>query len=215
MTPIPEVEAALLLLEMAVSFQLAGDRSEADRLLRVADLPVLFEHFERARGVADELHRLAPAGLAPKMRRPLANAQRIALHQRDGWRCRYCDSKVIDREVRDRLRRDFPDAVRWARTPAGRHSAVLIHSAVYDMVVPPRRGGTTNLDNLVTSCWLCQAARSGRSFEDLGLDDPRSSAPLVDEWDGLRRLVAPAAHGTTPVPSGAMPAAELGDAIAC
>ncbi|MDY7100699.1 MAG: hypothetical protein S0880_05880 [Actinomycetota bacterium] len=223
MTPIPEVEAAILLLEMAVSFHLAGDRTEADRLIRVADLPILLDHYERAKHVADELHRLAPAGLAPKMRRPLANIHRVALHQRDGWRCRYCGSKVVDRDVGDRLRREYPDAVRWARNPPGRHSSVLISTAVYDLVVPPRRGGTTNLDNLVTSCWLCQAARSGRNFEDLGLHDPRSSAPLVDEWDGLRRLVdAPArpAAGVTDAVTTApiatvVPAAGVGDAVAC
>jgi hypothetical protein len=43
--------------------------------------------------------------------------------------------------------------------------------------------------NLVTACQACQYGRGRHALEEFGLSDPRERPPVVDDWDGLTRLL--------------------------
>lgn len=70
-----------------------------------------------------------------------------------------------------------------------RHDGTIAVLGSHDHVVPRSWGGSNELDNLVTACWPCQFGRGNARLEDCGLIDPRDRAPVVDDWDGLSRLV--------------------------
>jgi 5-methylcytosine-specific restriction endonuclease McrA len=96
---------------------------------------------------------------------------------------------VIETSVRDKLRRELPDAARWGPKNTDQHTGLFIHMASPDHVLPWSHGGLNNLDNLVTACWTCQFARGERSLEDARIIDPRSRPLVRDDWDGLRRIL--------------------------
>ena len=132
-----------------------------------------------------------PAGVVglerSAQRMPSSSAER-AVYVRDGWRCRYCGTRVIDRSMRARLHRCLPDAARWGARNADKHTALAALSASLDHIVPHRRGGTNDEPNLVTACNACQFGRGQWTLEEVGFFDPRESPPVLDEWDGLTRL---------------------------
>ena len=41
----------------------------------------------------------------------------------------------------------------------------------------------------MTACWPCNFGKEDHTIEELGLYDPRLREPVVDNWDGLERLV--------------------------
>ncbi len=58
-----------------------------------------------------------------------------------------------------------------------------------DHVIPYARGGGNGPDNLVTACWPCNFGRGSYSLEEVGLADPRGRPPVLDGWDGLKRVL--------------------------
>lgn len=189
--PTAEILETSLMLEEAGLLLMSGDRARAAAILREADMPILLQHFRNAGRILSGL---------PRSREPLPKPQRAAerdpsasdlrkLFEMDGWRCRFCDIRVIDSSVRRKLRREFPEVVRWGPKDVDKHAAVFIHMASHDHVLPWSHGGTGELDNLVTACWTCQFARGEWLLEDVGVSDPRSRPPLRDTWDGLRRIL--------------------------
>lgn len=68
---------------------------------------------------------------------------RRALFERDGWRCRYCGV------------------------------ALSADDATLDHIIPQHTGGTGSPDNLATACLMCNAIKSGRTYEE--------AAPLILE----------------------------------
>lgn len=67
--------------------------------------------------------------------------KRRNLFDRDGWLCHYCGERVTEK------------------------------NATLDHYVPVCQGGTSEPDNLFTSCLLCNSVKSGKSYE--------SAAPLI------------------------------------
>jgi 5-methylcytosine-specific restriction endonuclease McrA len=59
----------------------------------------------------------------------------------------------------------------------------------HDHVLPLSYGGSNDLGNLVTACWVCQFGRGEWLIEDVRVSDPREREPLRDEWDGLLRIL--------------------------
>ena len=76
---------------------------------------------------------------------------------------------------------------------------------VADHVVPWNKGGQTNLQNLVTSCASCNYGKDGYTLEQLGLDNPFDSDPVMSNWIGLKnidfRAVAALADDSTTIVS--------------
>lgn len=114
------------------------------------------------------------------------------LFARDGYRCRYCGVRVIPGQVTKRLQtilgKDTFDATSRRNTP--RHGIKLVFSAALDHVDPHSRGGVTLPENLVTACWACNYGKAECTLAELGLQDPRDVAPVLDDWDGLMGITS-------------------------
>jgi hypothetical protein len=74
-------------------------------------------------------------------------------------------------------------------TNAQQHGVIHAFKIVADHVVPHRRGGRTDLDNLVTSCPGCNYGKEAFTIEQLGISDPRDRRPVFSDWDGLTSLL--------------------------
>lgn len=90
------------------------------------------------------------------------------------------------------MRAMLPGAIRLGPSAKDYHAAFLALNAVPDHLVPHAAGGGNDLENLVTACWPCNNGRGAYSLEEMGLVDPRSRTPVInqDGWDGLRRVIS-------------------------
>lgn len=189
--PFPEIAEAAGLLDRAVTAHQLGQDELASDLLRRADMPEVRAWTESLWGTNSPY--------APKRtdRRPFRTgvarmpgaAVRRQLHERDGYHCRFCGNPVIRKEVRQELRRLYPDVPLWGRRNVEQHAALQCMWAQYDHVFPYALGGTSNLENLVVTCAPCNYGRMDCTLEEAGLDNPFSRPPVLSSWDGLERLL--------------------------
>ena len=141
---------------------------------------------QRRRPVAAPLQ-----GIVKVEARMPSGATTRSMFERDGWRCRFCDCRVVPPKARSAMRAALPGAVPWSEAE-GFHGAFYALSASVDHIVPHSAGGTNEEANIVTACWSCQFGRGAWSLEEVGLSDPRARAPIRDDWDGLTRLLSKA-----------------------
>lgn len=193
--PIPELLHATDLITEAGDQLMKGQRARAAESLAAADIPDLLEHFTLAT-TPSTWHEPPPKpsrSPLPEDLQPPRVTPRIAqlreLNARDGYRCRFCSIRVIDKDVFQKLRSLLPQALRWGRCNADQHAAFLCLRASHDHVVPRCHGGANTMNNYVTACQICQYARGDWLIEDVGVSDPRLRSPILDEWDGLRRIL--------------------------
>ena len=78
-------------------------------------------------------------------------AEKQALHDRDGYHCRFCGIPVIRTEVRVKIAAVYPTALPWGRQNALQHAAFQVLWAQYDHVVPHAHGGTNELSSMVNA----------------------------------------------------------------
>jgi 5-methylcytosine-specific restriction endonuclease McrA len=194
--PIPEIATAAKDLDSAVSAYLLGRFAEAEELIRGTNLASIREWTESLWGRNSPYIRLRLVPDAPtvllrdqriKVRMPTTEEKR-RLFERDGFHCRFCGIPVIRREVRERIRRVYPDALPWGRTNVTQHAAFQAMWAQYDHLLPHARGGNNDLNNVVITCAPCNFARMNSTLEEIGLLDPRTREPLRSNWDGLERF---------------------------
>jgi 5-methylcytosine-specific restriction endonuclease McrA len=76
-------------------------------------------------------------------RRPIPRAVRLAVLQRDGWRCRYCGCRVYV----------------YSEAPT------RLEQYEIDHVIPVVAGGTNDLDNLVAACLSCNRRKCAVPYE--------------------------------------------------
>ena len=194
LTPIPQLSTAADLLASAADRLLAGDASNARQLVAEADMSVIGAYTALVTGSVNPLVHWQSAmptggvGLERSAQRMPSSSAERAIYVRDGWRCRYCGTRVIDRSSRARLHRCLPDVARWGARNADKHTALAALSASLDHIVPHSRGGTNDEPNLVTACNACQFGRGQWTLEEVGFFDPRGYSPILDGWDGLTRL---------------------------
>lgn len=198
--PPEEADLAADLLDQAADALVRGERELAENLLNEANLPALHRYAAHVMSAPPKLLQLRRVGqpravlsVADRgiMRMPSGDGVR-AIMQRDGYRCRYCGCRVVSRGVRSALSALFPQVVRWPGGKggdAGKHAAFFALNAVLDHVVPHSRGGDSSPTNLVTTCWPCNFGKEEHLLDELALADPRERAPLVDQWDGLQRVL--------------------------
>lgn len=195
--PIPELVAAAAALSGAVDAHASGDRRRAGELISSCNTDAIREWVDslwganspyvKVRVVAD-----APVTVPPGQRvgaRMPSSAQRRALHQRDGYCCRFCEIPVIRREVRVRMQTAYPAELPWGRKNLDQHAAFQAMWAQYDHLLPHTRGGNNDLDNLVVTCAPCNFGRMEHTLAEVGLVDPRARRPhRSSSWDGLERF---------------------------
>ena len=194
--PIPQLRWVADKLSDAADALVAGDSELARQRLFEADVADAFEHAYRIMGPENPtIHRrravsvTAPPIGNSAIRMPAPSVARD-IHSRDGWHCRYCGCRVVEKEVRYRLRALLPGAVRWGTKARDCDAGFYAITAVPDHVLPHAHGGDSDLDNIVTACWPCNFGRMNYQLEEVGIIDPRSRPPLRNEWDGLRRIMS-------------------------
>jgi len=194
--PIPEIAEAARYLDEAVTAHLSGQRALADELIRKADMPAVREWTESLWGSKSPYvkYRTVPnqAPSIPRDQRMQSrmptSAEKRELLTRDGYRCRFCGIPVIRREIRNRIRRIYPQALQWGRKNVDQHAAFQALWAQFDHVLPHARGGNNDLENIVTTCAPCNFGRMNYTLEEVELLDPRTREPIRSAWDGLERF---------------------------
>jgi hypothetical protein len=194
--PIPRIFDAARYLDAAVSAHLQGKRTLADELIRSADMPEIYEWLKpiwsnskvHVLSAASKRQPIISKDLRAKDRMPSGNTWKAAIHQRDGYNCRFCGMPVIRSEVRKRINSAYPNAARWGDKDIEHHTAFQAMWAQYDHVVPHARGGQSDLDNMVLTCAACNFGRAEYSLEEVGVADPRGRHPVATTWDGLERF---------------------------
>ena len=188
-------EEVAALLDQSASAYLRGEVGSAASLLAAANRVELREFALDCMGPeAAKLKRETERDAAfpnkkSGLRMPSLPEQRAIL-ERDGYRCRFCETRVIGLGVRSLLSRAFPDEVPWPRADREKHGAFLAFNATVDHVVPHARGGSNDARNLVTACWPCNFTREDLLLQELGIADPFAFPAVQDSWDGLSRLLS-------------------------
>jgi len=194
--PISEIADAARYLDEAVSAHHAGRTDLAESLIRLADMPVIWEWTESIWGANSLYVQYREINGAPptlpedqrdKKREP-TNLDKQLLHQRDGYHCRFCGIPVIRDEIRNAIKKVYSDALPWGRKNSEQHAAFQAMWVQYDHLLPHARGGKTDLENLLITCAPCNYGRSGKTLEEVGLRDPRTREPVHSTWDGLERF---------------------------
>ena len=194
--PIPEIAEAARYLDAAVSAHLDGQMTVAEDLIRKADMPAIREWTESLWGVNSPYVRFRVVENAPphlpneqkvKVRMP-TTAEKRALHERDGYHCRFCGIPVIRATIRERIKKAYPNALSWGRKNTEQHPAFQAMWLQYDHVLPHARGGNNDLENILITCAPCNYGRWNRILEEVGLIDPRLREPVRSHWDGLERF---------------------------
>ena len=111
--------------------------------------------------------------------------------KRDGYRCRYCEIRVILPEVLKVFSAVMgKDIFPYGASARERHGATRVYPASPDHVIPKGRLEDPNTEeNLVTACWPCQFGKMEFTLEQVGLENPFDRSPISDDWDGLSSLV--------------------------
>jgi 5-methylcytosine-specific restriction endonuclease McrA len=114
--------------------------------------------------------------------RPLGDHQRFAIYERDGWRCRYCQRKIVVAPILRLLRlifEDFKGADDGYHLPtADTEPGVIRVYPHVDHVHPQKFGGDNSEVNLATACDRCNTAKADRPGW--------TRLPIVrDDWRGL------------------------------
>lgn len=196
--PIPEIAQAADCLNQAVAALSFGKVPRAETLVRQADMQAIRDWTESIWGKASPYVKVRAVENIPALldkasripvRMPNASEKR-ALHQRDGYHCRFCGIPVIRAEIRQYLQGRMPKVLIWGRTNVTQHAAFQAMWAQYDHLLPHSHGGGNELANVVVTCGPCNFGRMDYLLSQVGLLDPRAFEPVQSEWDGLERCLA-------------------------
>lgn len=192
---IPEQALAAKLLSEAADALLAGDLNTCAQRLKESDLRAIQDHFNRTASRIDvSIHRQSRNPIfirVPKEKQPrMPNLTRqLEIFRRDGFRCRFCEVRIIVKSVHKIFASAVPDAARQGNTNETRHFGISNLTGSVDHIVPYSRGGTNDAENLVTACPACNYGRGAWLLEEVEIENPFHYPPVIDEWDGLTRLL--------------------------
>jgi len=193
--PIVEFGTAARLLDDAADAFLKRDFVAARELVEQANIPEISVHANKVVGkMTSEVHRNTrrPKCLPKEERDPTrmpSRKEQNAIFQRDGWRCRFCNIRVISKEARSVICKAFLIESKWTSLNQQRHSSLYAMASSLDHVHPHGRGGKNTVENFVTACYCCQFGRGEWTLSEVGISDPRERPPIVDSWDGLSRII--------------------------
>ncbi len=114
-----------------------------------------------------------------------------SVYNRDSYHCRYCGTPVVDKKVFKNFEKKVGEKNFKAtgKNNLERNGLIFAFRATADHVLPIKQGGKTTLENLVTSCWVCNYGKAEKTLEQIGLDDPRDRFILRrPTWLGLTNL---------------------------
>jgi len=195
--PIPEIFDAARYLDEAVSAHFAGHTAMADKLIRMADMPIITEWTESLWGKGGPWSQPALPVSNPKVFIPKDQRTKVrmptktdiaSLLLRDGFHCRFCGIPLVRSETRNSLCAIYPEAARWGVCNVEQHAGLQAIWLQYDHLLPHARGGNNELDNMIVTCAPCNNGRCNLTIEEVGLADPRLRQPISSTWDGLERI---------------------------
>ena len=187
--PIPELDRAMDALAAAADLLLRRDRRAAREIIAAIDEGPLREYWYSKDWPTFTMEQ--PPAVAS--RGNLRGGIEAEVLRRDGWRCRYCAVRIIGAPARKRFVELAGRPRLWGRRDLERHAALLCMSGNADHVqaatsfADPK--ASDDLSNLVACCWVCNFGKMSYTLDALGLHDPRDRSPIVDDWDGLTRLL--------------------------
>lgn len=108
---------------------------------------------------------------------------------RDNYHCRYCGNKVFSQRFLKAFSKllDAPN-FRRGHTNLETHAIFHLGWPVAVHIVPWNIGGTTTLENLVTSCAPCNYGKDGYTIEQIGIENPLSRPIINSNWIGFDDL---------------------------
>lgn len=178
--PPPQLYGATSQLADSAAAVEAGDHDTARDALLSIDLNSCRVHWtacgsEGLQRHQKERHRRGRRG----KRVAVSPTMRIQIGERDGWRCRYCALPLVwDGFFKTvyALFMDIEDSM---------NDLWRIFAQSPDHVIPFAAEGQSVPANVVSACGACNYSKSDCLLEELGLEDPRSRAPIRDGWTGL------------------------------
>jgi len=118
-------------------------------------------------------------------RRSLSPRLQVKVFRRDRFTCRFCGRRAVFPPVLRLLSVLFPSVFPYH--PHGKmeqcHLAFWRDIASCDHLVPVARRGGSDLENLVTSCYMCNSIKQNWLVEELRWE--LKAVPEAGTWDGL------------------------------
>ena len=113
-----------------------------------------------------------------------AREVQIARLYKDGFSCAHCGKALVPVPVLKAASLFWPEALpvhsSWARGTT--HPLYLQFAATFDRAHPDVLGGADKFENLLTSCWTCNASQAPFFLEN---DEVRLAGPRHPKWRGL------------------------------
>jgi len=180
-------------LEHSVVALVAGHRTEALAALRAIDFRALVDlrtatrcEWRRSGGTTPEKALISGA-----KRQSTKRSDIRATFARDGYTCRYthCRRQTVDLEVLKLLSRAFPDVLPYHGNwrPVEEHILYWTYSTSLEHIVPFPAGGTSDVKNLLTACYLCNDIKNCRALDLLGWT---VGPPPESGWRGLTEYIS-------------------------
>jgi hypothetical protein len=140
-----------------------GDAETAGRLIGISNMPAIRDWTESIWGAKSPYLQYCATSdglpVLPRISRIALRmptlAEKQALHERDGYHCRFCCIPVVRSEVRRRIVAAYPNEALWGRRNSEQHAALQAMWAQYDHILPHSRGGTSELSNMAVTCAPC------------------------------------------------------------
>ncbi len=131
-----------------------------------------------------ELKEVVSNGPRRGARKPLPRDVQIARLYKDQFSCAHCGKSLVPDAILRALSLFFPDEfpVQRGWTAGQSHPVYLQFAATFDRVNPNAIGGQDRFENLLTSCWACNASEGPFLLER---DEPRRTPPRHPKWHGL------------------------------
>lgn len=161
-----------------------NDADFAGDFAGVVELVIRGERTEAARKL-----QLIPGSFVPlaQGRSAIPLDLQVSVFRRDGFTCRYCGRRTVFcpllRLIASIFPREFPYHAHWKMTDC--HIAFWRDASSCDHLIPVARGGSSDLANLVTACYMCNSIKQNWLKEELRW--MLLPAPS-DSWDGLALL---------------------------
>ena len=129
--PIREIYEAAEMLAQAVDFHLIGEFSQAENLIRASNLGIIRDWTESIWGAKSpytqykEIENAEPylnKSVRHDFRMP-NNDIKMQIIKRDGYNCVFCGIPVIRKEIRNYLKKQYPNGLEWGKRNIEQHEA--------------------------------------------------------------------------------------------